>query len=471
MIDLKILQKKKPLSHGGFIERNPNVSYLLTAGNVNKESVLIDANLQLEKLKQELKEKRSTLKSIIITHLHGDHIADLKAVVRMFPFIKFYVNSRSSQALESSGFKNVGRLEDGQIVWLENLELVSLFTPGHTFDSISLWSPKYNTIFTGDTLFGGGIGCCDYFNGGNRNIFYTTLQNLLQRLTPETNIYPGHYSEHYCYSPPYLLSGELVRNPYLVSVSKGKRGDFDRALKEFSLEFERDDHFLLSESDINRICELEKEAWIPELQASKETILKRLRSGHKMLALGNNKLLGMISWRYDGFSIKDEFNNFPKDFNEYSQKKSAFKSKARSAFIYNLGVRTSARKQGIGSSLLQLAFESIRNDGIEQVFVDSRIPSYHGSNYGEFENVSPANEFADAIDNYFSQNFFSEKEKLLVDPILRFYTTNGFRPWLIKNEFIRDKSSGNIRIICYMNLEKDEDVRLKVYFHDKGNEF
>ena len=49
----------------------------------------------------------------------------------------------------------------------------------------------------------------------------------------------------------------------------------------------------------------------------------------------------------------------------------------------------------------------------------------------------------------------SEKEKLLVDPILRFYTINGFRPWLIKNEFIQDESSGNIRIICYINIENE----------------
>jgi ribosomal protein S18 acetylase RimI-like enzyme len=358
-------------------------------------------------------------------------------------------------------------LVDGQIVLLENLELVSLFTPGHTYDSLSLWSPEYKILFTGDTLFGGGIGCCDYFNGGNRNIFYSTLQNLLQRLNPETGIYPGHYSEHYHSSPPYLLSGELASNPYLASVSKGKRGDFDRALNEFSVEFEMDDHFLLSESDINWICELEKEAWIPELRASKETILKRLRLGHKMLALGNgNKLLGMISWRYDGFYIKDGPSKFPQDFTEFSLKKSAPKPKARSAFIYNLAVRASARKQGVGSSLLQWTFETIRNDGIEQVFVDSRIPSYQGSNYGEFENVSPANEFAETVNSYFSQSFISEKEKLLVDPILRFYIANGFRPWLIKNEFIRDESSGNIRIICYINLEQDEDVKLKVYFHD-----
>jgi glyoxylase-like metal-dependent hydrolase (beta-lactamase superfamily II)/GNAT superfamily N-acetyltransferase len=461
MIDIKVFQKKKALLQGGFIDRNPNLSYLLTAGIVNRESILIDASLRPNQLEQELKEKQSTLKGVFLTHLHGDHIADLKAIAKMFPLINFYVGSRSIETLDSAGIKNISPLEDGQIVFLKNLELVSLFTPGHTYDSVSLWCPKNKILFTGDTLFGGGIGCCDYLNGGNRNIFYSTLQNLLRKINPETGVYPGHFSEHYHFSPPYLLSRELTTNPYLVSVSKGKRGDFDRALKKFSEEFERNDHLFLSEPEINWICELEKEAWIPELRASKETIIKRIRSGHKMLALRNdNKLLGMISWRYDDFSIKEDPNKFPQNFDEFSLKKSVPKHKARSAFIYNLGVRASVRKQGVGSSLLQWAFETIRNDGIGQVFVDSRIPSYKGSNYGEFENVVPANEFAETINNYFSQRFISEKDKLLIDPILRFYITNGFRPWLIKNEFIQDKSSGNIRIICYINLEQDEDIRL-----------
>ena len=233
MVDVTVFQKKNAVPQGGFIERNPNLSYLLTAGSISKESVLIDANLFTEQLENELKEKRSTLKGVVLTHLHGDHIVDLKSIAKVFPQIKIYVNKRSSQVLESAGLKNICPLEDGQIILLQNLELVILFTPGHTYDSLSILSPKYQMLFTGDTLFGGGIGCCDYLKGGNRNIFYSTLQNLLQRLNPETCIYPGHFSEHYLCSPPYLLSGELSTNPYLVNVSKGERGDFDRRLKDF----------------------------------------------------------------------------------------------------------------------------------------------------------------------------------------------------------------------------------------------
>jgi glyoxylase-like metal-dependent hydrolase (beta-lactamase superfamily II) len=467
MIEVTVFQKKKALPQGGFIERNPNLSYLLTSGGVNKESVLIDANLNLNKLEQELKDKQTTLKGVFLTHFHHDHITDLKTIAKMFPLVKFYVNSRSSDAVKSFGLKNVELLKNEQIVLLNNLELVCWFTPGHTHDSLCFWVPKNEMLFTGDTLFGGGIGCSDYYNGGNRNIFYSTLQTLLRKLGPQTRIFPGHFSEHYQSLPPYLFSGELTKNLYLVSVSKGKRGEFDDALKDFSVDFERDDHFLLHESDIDLICELEKETWIPELRASKETVLKRLRLGHNMLALGNrSKLSGMVAWRYANFSLKDGPDKFPQDFSEFSNQKSLIKSEAKSAFIYNLGVRPSARKQGVGSALLQYAFEKIRSDGTKQVFVDSRIPSYKGSDHGGFEKFSPANEVTENINKYLSQNFDPEKEPLLVDPILRFYVSNGFSPWLIKNEFIEDRSSGNIRIICHINLEQDEDVKLNVYSHD-----
>ena len=98
-----------------------------------------------------------------------------------------------------------------------------------------------------------------------------------------------------------------------------------------------------------------------------------------------------------------------------------------------------------------------------------RLQNVRGRGAGRkkgFEKFIPENKVAETVNKSLSQNFVSEKETLLVDPILRFYAANGFSPWLIKNEFINDKSSGNIRIICYINLEQDEEVKLEVYSHD-----
>jgi GNAT superfamily N-acetyltransferase len=120
--------------------------------------------------------------------------------------------------------------------------------------------------------------------------------------------------------------------------------------------------------------------------------------------------------------------------------------------MYNLGVIPTSRKSGAGSLLLQYAFELIRNEGINHVFVDSRIPSYNGSIFREIENIPAEPLFHAAINNYFSANIHSEKAHLDLDPNLRFYMSNGFRPWLIVDNFINDHTSGNKRIICHINL-------------------
>jgi hydroxyacylglutathione hydrolase len=469
MIDIKIFQKRKPLPAGEFVERNPNLSYLVNLGGDSKESCLIDAALDIEQLRNELEKTRSSLKSILLTHVHGDHIAELQDILEIYPSINIYVHSRAEEYLKSIGFQNVVPLRNNQVVCIGALDIIALNTPGHSNNSVSYWQPEYNVLFSGDTIFGGGIGCCDYRGGGNRNIFYLTLQNLLEMLPPETNIYPGHFSEHYQSKPPYRLSEEYERNPYLKSVIQGRRGDFDRALKRFSIDFEMDNHVLLDESDIDRICDLERETWIPELQASRENILKRLRSGHKMLAVRDkDRLLGMVCWRYDSFALGDELNKFPGDFAEFSLKESAPKPEARSAFIYNLGVSASARQRGLGSALLQWAYENIRSDGVQQVFVDSRIPAYYGSRYKDIENVAQMPEFTDSINSYLSSNIVPAEDRLSIDPTLRFYMVNGFKPWLVIDEFIQDQSSGNLRIICYINLEQDEDAELRLYRHDSA---
>ena len=98
----------------------------------------------------------------------------------------------------------------------------------------------------------------------------------------------------------------------------------------------------------------------------------------------------------------------------------------------------------------------MRDDGIHQVFVDSRMPSYHGSTRYHHESIPRNSEFRKAIDRYFSEHIFPQDHEFLLDPAIRFYMENGFRPYLIIKDFIQDKPSGDIRVICYMDLEIDD---------------
>lgn len=443
-----------PRKDGSFLDRNPNLSYLLVFG---ESAVQVDAGYNSVQAVRELKQRQISLDYVLITHNHSDHTYNMTEMVTNYHEAKIGIHPYSVDALRRQGFEHVFPLDDGMVLNLGNGALSVVHTPGHTADSVSFWEEKDNIFFSGDTLFGGGIGCSDYDNGGNRNVFFQTIVNLIKILPSEIKIYPGHYSEHHRTMPPYLFFGETVKNPYVVNAKSGNREKFDWDLKEFSVEFERNDCVMLTEADIDRAMALEREIWVPELQAKREIILNRLRLGHRLLAVQNRgKAVGMIGWRYASFSILDSPDDFPRKFANFANDPSCDKATAKSAFIYSVGVKPTARRQGAGSYMLQQAFEKMREFGIDQVFVDSRLPSYNGSAQPPYEVIPENPEFKEALIRYFTRHKFPTMAELSLDPDIRFYMKNGFKPWSILKDFIQDQHSGNIRIICYLNLKQED---------------
>jgi hydroxyacylglutathione hydrolase len=459
MMQIKAYRNQAPprLTEGSFAYRNPNVSYLLSSGGDKGRCVLIDAGIGAEAIMPDLREKRLTPDAVLLTHTHRDHIFLLPELAKQFPDIKIGVHKSAVPALSAQGYGNLLRLEDGMVVGTGGATLSVIHAPGHTADSLCFWDREGNNFFSGDVIFGGNIGCSDYGNGGNRNIFYQTILRLMKLLPDGTSVYPGHYSEIHRTEPPYSLVTEKDGNPYLANALGGKRGNFDRALKIFSVDFETNDYVLPDERDIEKIVALEKTIWIPELQASRDTILTRIRRGHRLLAgIGECGLSGMVGWCYSKFSLSDGRKSFPRTFEQFSTCESCSTSRKNSAFIYNVGIIPAAREKGMGSLLLQRAFDEIRKERIAQVFLDSRLPSYNGSQSNSHENVPPNSSFRNAIDGYFTRNLFPRPDHFALDPAIRFYLKSGFKPWSIMRDFINDAPSGNMRVICYLNLERDE---------------
>jgi glyoxylase-like metal-dependent hydrolase (beta-lactamase superfamily II)/GNAT superfamily N-acetyltransferase len=458
---MEVLAYRSPISadrlaNGSFVDRNPNMSYL--AYSKDKQAVLIDTCSEIDAVSRDMEKRGLRLSRLLLTHNHQDHTFALRDWIKKFPDLPIGIHGSSLSALAAGGVKQAYPLKNGMPFKVGGETIMVMATPGHTKDSLCFWDKSGNNLFTGDVIMGGGIGCCDYQNGGNRNIFYQTIVCLLKILPLSTRIYPGHFSEHYQTPPPYELAMEKIKNPYLANVLAGKRGDFDRALKIFSLEFETAGVMMLDVSALDAICNLEKDIWIPELQASREVIQERLLHGHRLLTIKENTgFAGMLGWCYSPFSIEAGHDGFPRNFMQFSNCQSCNAKMARSAFIYNLGVKPAARRKGTGSQLLQEAFEQIRKEGISQVFIDSRLPSYNGSTQHAQEKVSRNQAFREAVDRYFSTGRLSvpEDQILLLDPAVSFYMKNGLVPWLILRDFIRDEPSGNMRIICYINIDQD----------------
>ncbi|MCE2929489.1 MAG: hypothetical protein LW817_07670, partial [Candidatus Caenarcaniphilales bacterium] len=66
-------------------------------------------------------------------------------------------------------------------------------------------------VISGDTLFLDGCGRCD-MPGGNAEIMFDSIANILMKLPDETVIFPGHnYHHQHCD----CLSNQKKTNPYL----------------------------------------------------------------------------------------------------------------------------------------------------------------------------------------------------------------------------------------------------------------
>tara|TARA_B100000965_G_scaffold378736_1_gene373907 strand:- start:418 stop:882 length:465 start_codon:yes stop_codon:yes gene_type:complete len=101
------------------------------------------------------------------------------------------------------------RVKENDKINIENLELKTIYTPGHTDCSYSfLLNDK---IFTGDTLLINGTGRTDFQNGDAR-AQYDSLFNKILKLPEDTKVYPAHDYNGQKYS---TIAKEINNNPRL----------------------------------------------------------------------------------------------------------------------------------------------------------------------------------------------------------------------------------------------------------------
>ena len=98
-------------------------------------------------------------------------------------------------------------LADNSEVVFGNTTLKVLHTPGHTPGGVSFYEPNSGVVFTGDTLFAGGIGRTDLPLGNYADEINSIRQRLFT-LPPSTVVYPGH-------GPSSTIGDESVSNPYI----------------------------------------------------------------------------------------------------------------------------------------------------------------------------------------------------------------------------------------------------------------
>ncbi|CAH1772373.1 unnamed protein product, partial [Owenia fusiformis] len=176
---------------GSFTLQGTN-SYLIGSGD---RRILIDTTNPdkpeyTSNLKQVLKEHKTSIQEIILTHWHIDHVGGIqdvfKEVLKSSKDIKISKFSRDPPKDESFGDDlKLTYIKDGSVFTTEGATLKAVYTPGHTDDHMSLYLEEENAVFSGDTVLGEGTAVFeDLFD------YMKSLDKILQ-LKPSV-IYPSH---------------------------------------------------------------------------------------------------------------------------------------------------------------------------------------------------------------------------------------------------------------------------------------
>lgn len=168
-----------------------------------REGLVVDPGDNIEDILEIVRRHGLTVKAIVITHAHIDHIGGAQklkqatgAPVYMNPndaaLQKMLDVQASWLGMETPDHVDIDvGAKDGDRLLVGASEFHVLHTPGHTQGSISLWIPSETKLVAGDTLFRDSIGRTDLPGGDGRQILRSIHQKLLP-LPEETVVIAGH---------------------------------------------------------------------------------------------------------------------------------------------------------------------------------------------------------------------------------------------------------------------------------------
>jgi hydroxyacylglutathione hydrolase len=183
-----------------------------------KEAIVIDPGGDAARLIEELVRLGVTVKAIVATHAHFDHLIAGQEL-RAHTGAPFHLHSADRFLLD--WWHESGRLflgvelppppeidadaDEGLVLEAGAARLEVLHTPGHSPGSISLAGP--GAVFSGDALFAGSVGRTD-LPGGDTKVLVDAIKSKLFAFGDETPVYPGH-------GEPTTVGEERERNPFV----------------------------------------------------------------------------------------------------------------------------------------------------------------------------------------------------------------------------------------------------------------
>ena len=186
----------------------------------SRDAIVIDPGDEVPRILALLAKHQLTVRKIVVTHAHIDHIASALELKRITGAPILY--SKADLPLAAmmnvqAGWLGVAAPEvappdhspaDLEHIKVHGIDAQVLYTPGHTEGSVCLLVPAASLLIAGDTLFAGSVGRTDLPGGSHGKL----IQSIRERLLPlpdDTLVVPGH-------GPVTTIGEERVSNPFLA---------------------------------------------------------------------------------------------------------------------------------------------------------------------------------------------------------------------------------------------------------------
>ncbi len=188
------------------------------------ELVVVDPSNQSEeehkRLIEEIEGREATLKRILLTHAHIDHIFGCARLSDHFNVgIEVHASERvllQRGEVQASMFgvelesppEPVATIEPGSSITFGDVVWDVLHTPGHSPGSVSFVDHDARLVIAGDVLFAGSIGRTDLWQGS----LPVLMESIFSQLVPlgdDFRVLPGH-------GPETTMGRERTSNPFLV---------------------------------------------------------------------------------------------------------------------------------------------------------------------------------------------------------------------------------------------------------------
>jgi hydroxyacylglutathione hydrolase len=188
-----------------------------------REGILIDPGDEVGDLLAAVESHRLTIRYILLTHAHVDHITGVGAAKRALGaptglhradhfLYKAVVQQGQMLGVPVEPQPEIDFFYEGVGPWrFGNYGAWVYHTPGHCPGGVCLAvgreEEQARTLFVGDTLFAGSIGRTD-LPGGDLETLLRSIRHVLFGFPDETVVYPGH-------GEPTTIGIEKRTNPFL----------------------------------------------------------------------------------------------------------------------------------------------------------------------------------------------------------------------------------------------------------------